>query len=235
MMKRTIFFLALFFLISQTGFALSIYVLGYSTTLQPFLQNLGHTVTVGTGLTSYTSYDQVWDMRYNIALTTEETAVYNTYLSNGGRMYLTGEHTGFPDRNNSLINFVSSMGGGTISFNTATNFTGAVTLNATYFSPLSFANAAASTFTSIGSGFAATTSTTTMAGWDFNQLSGKSNARMLIGMDINFLETSRNPNAQQVVGALVSFLNASGQAVPEPGTWVLLSLASVVAFYYKRK
>jgi hypothetical protein len=102
--------------------------------VQTELEAAGHTVTYqagSSGPTDLTGYQQVWDMRYDTALSSNDMALYDTFLKNSGYLYLSGEHGGFATRNNSISAFTSSLGGGTISVNGFAN--NDQTGNTTYF------------------------------------------------------------------------------------------------------
>lgn len=92
---------------------------GYDNThvnIQTELEAAGHTVTfmVGPGLPNISPYQQVWDLRYNTAISVADRAQYNGFLTRRGFLYLTGENEGFATRNNSISNFVSPLGGGVV-------------------------------------------------------------------------------------------------------------------------
>ena len=120
--------------------------------VQTELEAAGHTVTFqagSAGPTDLTGYQQVWDMRYNIALSANDMALYDTFLRNNGYLYLSGEHGGFATRNNSIGAFTSSLGGGTISVSGFSQ--NQQNANGTYFSSgTTVTYAAAATITSAG-------------------------------------------------------------------------------------
>lgn len=80
------------------------------------LERAGHTVTMSTAevtdAATLAQYDQVWDTRYNTLSTTAATA-YDTFVKNGGFLYLTTENPGCCQaRNNVVAQLISNMGGG---------------------------------------------------------------------------------------------------------------------------
>ena len=88
--------------------------------VQTELENAGHTVTYDSGTvlpSDISGYQQIWDMRYNTAVSESDVAVYDTFLKNNGYLYFTGEHSGFATRNNSISAFTNTLGGGTITVN----------------------------------------------------------------------------------------------------------------------
>ena len=72
------------------------------------LEAVGHSVTSsGQSYPSDVSaIDQLWDIRFANALSSSEITKLKTILSNGGTVYLLGEHAGFMTRNNSIISFI---------------------------------------------------------------------------------------------------------------------------------
>jgi hypothetical protein len=80
------------------------------------LENAGHTVTMSTSeitdASTLANYDQVWDTRYN-TLSSNQASAYDTFVKNGGFLYLTTENPGCCQaRNNVVANLISNMGGG---------------------------------------------------------------------------------------------------------------------------
>ena len=79
------------------------------------LEAAGHTVGKVTSLPAdISSIDQIWDLRINSAISTDDQSAYDTFLQNSGYLYLAGENTHFATRNNSISSFTSTLGGGTI-------------------------------------------------------------------------------------------------------------------------
>ena len=87
---------------------------GVATNVQNRLQAAGHTVTItNSAPTDLTGYQQVWDLRYATALTSSETTLYQTFITNGGFAYFVTENPGCcMDRNNSVAALVTALGGG---------------------------------------------------------------------------------------------------------------------------
>ena len=80
---------------------------------------VGHTVTSGDSYPSdVSSYDQLWDLHYNPALTSSEITKLKTVLENGGTVYLGGENSSFMTRNNSIASFIQDVGGGNVTIAT---------------------------------------------------------------------------------------------------------------------
>ncbi len=238
-MKKILILLAISCMTLMPSFAATIYVLhdghGSSVNAVSLLTSLGYTVTVGGVLTNYGSYNQVWDLRYNSALTSAENTAYKTYLEQGGRLYLSGEHSGFDHRNTTLVSFVSLVNGGTLSLSADYATTQTVVdsrFTANGLSSISI-NSGRST-TSAGTGFFVTKDTAagkgSILGWDAGSLSGSPSGKMLIGFDIDMFS---NANASAMVRNFSDFLGSAVTPVPEPQTLVLCLLA-VAALLGKR-
>lgn len=80
------------------------------------LENAGHTVTMSTSeitnAATLAQYDQIWDTRYN-TLSASQSSAYDTFVKNGGFLYLTTENPGCCQaRNNVVASLISNMGGG---------------------------------------------------------------------------------------------------------------------------
>jgi hypothetical protein len=102
------------------------------TSIKNELLDAGHTVTEVSSLPSdMTGVDQVWDLRINDAISSADQITYDTFLGNGGFLYLAGENTSFASRNNSISAFTSTLGGGTITVGGYPSNT--QTANSTYF------------------------------------------------------------------------------------------------------
>lgn len=74
----------------------------------------GHTVTYTTSdPPNLNGYQQVWDVRYSVAVSGTLATMYDTFLKNNGFLYLTTENPGCcAVRNNSVATFISNAGGG---------------------------------------------------------------------------------------------------------------------------
>ena len=82
---------------------------------------LGKSVTVLTYANlppDLSSYSHIWDIDFTTNQLPLVSAKYTTYLQGGGAIFILGEHAGFVQRNNTLANFITSVGGGSITFDT---------------------------------------------------------------------------------------------------------------------
>ena len=96
---------------------------GAHTNIGSRLTTEGHTVTYSTGgvPTDVSSYQQIWDLRYNNAYSAAEVTVLDNFVKNGGFLMMNGENSGFASRNNAIATVVSTAGGGTLTFGSGSN------------------------------------------------------------------------------------------------------------------
>ena len=87
---------------------------GVNTNVGNRLIAAGHTVTYTTSdPTNLSNYQQVWDLRYSVAVSGSLATLYDTFIKNSGFLYLTTENPGCcAVRNNSVAAFISNAGGG---------------------------------------------------------------------------------------------------------------------------
>ena len=134
---------ALLFGVPTAALADNVFVVdaNYSTVTQAVvgrLQAKGHTVTTGGPPTSLTGYQQVWDLRYPTALTSSETSLYTSFITNGGFAYFTTENPGCcTARNNSVASLIMGLGGGNTVIGGANGMTDNISssVNTTYITP----------------------------------------------------------------------------------------------------
>jgi len=119
--------ISLLFFVS-TAWADSVLVLhanygGAHTNVGSRLTTEGHTVTYSTGSvpTDVSSYQQIWDLRYNNTYPASEVTVLDNFVKNGGFLMMNGENSGFASRNNAIATVVSTAGGGTLTFGSGSN------------------------------------------------------------------------------------------------------------------
>ena len=119
--------ISLLFFVS-TAWADSVLVLhanygGAHTNVGSRLTTEGHTVTYSTGSvpTDVSSYQQIWDLRYNNTYPASEVTVLDNFVKNGGFLMMNGENSGFASRNNAIASVVSAAGGGTLTFGSGSN------------------------------------------------------------------------------------------------------------------
>lgn len=144
------------------------------------------------------NYAHIWDVGYDTLIPSNVEDKYATYLASGGAMFLLGENGFFVERNGEITNFISNMGGGTVS--TTNQTTGVV--SAGIASEFLLANTNPNvTFNNVGR-FNANGTGTVMASsgngvhaavWKTGSLSNKPTGAIAVVLDINFLVA---PNTQ---------------------------------------
>ena len=100
------------------------YYNGVITNLTAAESSQGNTVQI---ITSYSlipndlsMYDHIWDIDVSQPNISANTAKYTTYLQQGGGLFLLGENTGFtPVRDTNIANFITTLGGGSVTFDTS--------------------------------------------------------------------------------------------------------------------
>lgn len=205
------------------------------------LNALGHTVTTGNDtLADFSPFDQVWDLRDDRLYSGADDTAFGNYLAGGGRVYHLGEHPlGFAVPNASLVNHINNIGGGALTllidhqpdlfFDGNQGFTpeGAIVNSPNNLVLLNFA--AAELVSNPGSGFlvtetAANSGLGTVVAWDFGQIAGAPNARMLTAFDINITDPNDGFSGAGWVENAVTYLGANpdaGDGIPEPLTAAL--------------
>jgi hypothetical protein len=142
--------------------------------------------------TQIAQYAHIWDVGYDTLIPSNVEDSYAAYLAGGGAMFLLGENGFFVERNGEITNFITNMGGGTVS---TTNQTTGI-ISATIASEFLLANNTSSvTFNNVGR-FDATGTGTVMASsgngvhaavWKTGSLSNKLTGAIAVVLDINFL------------------------------------------------
>ncbi len=204
------------------------------------LINLGHNVTTLTNPPgSYAGYDQVWDFRYNTNMTNQDATDMGAFLQSGGRMLVLAENSGFEgSRNQSLKNWVNQVGGGVIGnfvngcFAGTENVTnaGQVVMQPNAFNQIAYN--CSTTYNTSGTGFLVSSGPNgdgSIIGWNFGDIAGSPNARMLFVADIECWEAG-NGNGINFTDDLATYLGR----VPAPGTASLIGLAGLAAARRRR-
>lgn len=173
------------------------------STIQARETALGFTTTFVQSYAALASFDlsqyaHIWDVGYASPYTTnpnDPTAQLTTYLQNGGAMFILGENTLFGVRDDTIDNFVTSLGGGNIT-RSYSDYSYAVDttidpqfLLANNVNKVRFSRPGG--FISLGTGTAMTTAFTegiyVAAMWKTNSLSNAPKGAVVSVLDVNFL------------------------------------------------
>jgi hypothetical protein len=171
-----------------------------ATTIQTRETSLTFTATTITSYTAFealsdatiANYSHIWDIGYDTLITSSVATKYETYLLGGGAMFLLGENGAFVDRDTSITNFITDMGGGIVS--SSPQQTG--TIVADVAAEFRIANTTATvTFNNVGK-FGVIGTGTILADsvngihaaiWETGDLSSVPTAAIVSVLDINFL------------------------------------------------
>jgi hypothetical protein len=158
---------------------------------------------IPTTVTSYSSFlaltpsqiadfAHIWDVGYDTLIPGNVEDSYAEYLNGGGAMFLLGENGNFVIRNGDLTNFITNMGGGTIS--TTNQTTGIITatiapefLLANSNSIVTFNNVGRFNAFGTGTVMASSSNGIHAAVWKTGSLSNKPTGAIAVVLDINFL------------------------------------------------
>ena|ERR1017187_7705024 len=214
-----------------------------ATTLSGYLTAASYTVsptpssTVPAG--SLASYKQIWDLRYQTALSGTDITAYVAYLAGGGSLFVMGENDNivFQARDNSIVALIAAAGGGSLTLSSVGNGSANLqTVQPPFTGPNSVATVtfqAIGGFSSLGSGTAVTLDSSNIAGsivFAPGTLSQAATGTLIAVLDVNFLATaSGGVNTVPFAENLVAFLAAPvplSTAAPALSTWAMLVLAA---------
>jgi hypothetical protein len=165
--------------------------------------------SVGVPAGTLNSYAQIWDVRFNYTtpLTPGDITNYTLYLVSGGSLFVIGENTVFAVRDSSIAAMIKTLGGGTVTFQTAKNlqkvqspFTGPNTIDTVTFL------AAAGTLNPGTGAFVTKDSTNIGAAivyWP-GTLPNAPAGRLLAVFDINFLDSGAYTSLQDLIKNLIA-------------------------------
>jgi hypothetical protein len=229
--------------------------LGYADNAVSRLQAVGYTVQQGASLSDYSAYEQVWDLRYSAVSTptwTTDITALSSYLSNGGRLLITGERsnlTNYAARNAQVVSFLdATLHAGKLvvdeTFSPPSVVSQNVTAaggNVTDFSQIDLYGGSSVRFDGPSPGFLISESQAkagsgTFVGWDFGSLPTAPDSRLIAGFDVNVFRPNygswNQDDSEQLTREFAEFLGA----VPEPASLVLWGLgAAGISFAARRR
>lgn len=137
-------------------------------------------------------YAHIWDVGYDTLIPAEVEDKYQTYLESGGAIFLLGENGYFVERDGEITNFITNMGGGTVTASPQTTGVISATIDPEF---LVTNDTATVTFDNVGR-FGSYGSGTPMASsgngvhaavWKTGSLTNTPEAAIAVVLDINFL------------------------------------------------
>ncbi|MDP5238063.1 autotransporter outer membrane beta-barrel domain-containing protein [Uliginosibacterium sp. 31-16] len=183
---------------------------------------------------SLSGYTQVWDVNGHLALSTSQETAYLSYIQGGGSLFLMGENTSYgAARNASLISFIATAGGGTLSIvgnGGAAETVSSALQNPTPLTTVSYA--ASGSFSSPGTGICLTSNssgTCSAIAFNVGTLSNARNGSLVSVLDINFLESSRIASFQGFIDNLIAYMAAqaaAGEAAASGGAGNFVTLSN---------
>lgn len=174
---------------------------------------LGNTVSVVATYASLPSdlsiYDHIWDIDTQSNFTAANSVKYTQYLQQGGAIFLLGENSNYaPSRNIDIAQFITGIGGGTVTFDTGFPLVDPTSCNVD--SEFVLANNTSTTafnwvgrFSSIGTGSPITRTNVVISGypigttgnavvWKTGSLSLAPKGAIVVVLDVNFASGSFN-------------------------------------------
>jgi hypothetical protein len=191
---------------------------------------------------SLAGFDEVWDIRFANAspLSASDQTLYLAFLQAGKRMFIMGENAGFATRDDSVIAFVTSVGGGNLTFvvpgqtqtvNPPFNLPNAVS---------SFTYNASGGTTSAGTGAFATNAGTQGSAvfWNPGQLTNATGGRLVVVFDVNFMQAAAGVAQTNFLKNLIGFVTNGGGGgsleVPTLRVWALVALSLILGLFAVR-
>jgi hypothetical protein len=210
--------------------------------LQALETAAGNTTTVAdVPPASLAAFDEVWDIRFSNSwpLTAGDQAQYLAFLQSGKKMFVMGENAGFATRNNSVIAFITLLGGGNLTFVIPPQ---TQTVNPPFNSPnpvTTITYAASGGATSAGTGFFATSAggSGSAIAWSPGQLTNAAGGRLVVVFDVNFMQAADPVPEVNFFMDLIGFVtNGAGPvgppaSVPTLSQWALIGLSLMLVTF----
>jgi len=192
-----------------------------------------NTITTGVVPASLSGQQQVWDIRCSTVLAAGEITTYTNYLVGGGSLFLMGENTGFaPARDNSLLAFIGTLGGGTLTLTSSSNTqTAQPPFNGNGLSTVTFRAIGGTTTPGTGS-FVTKDQNDAYGGslvFSPGSMSNASAGTLIIVFDVNFLDNDRSASETLFTGNLIAYLAAPAPitGTPAPPTLILALMGAM--------
>jgi hypothetical protein len=218
-----------------------------TTNLQTLHIAAGNTVTIADAVpANFAGFGQVWDIRFNPAITAGEQTQYVNFLAGGGGMFVMGENEGFTDRNDSVLSLIAAAGGGSLSFDG--NVLDQQTVMAPFTGPnlvteINFAWAGGVGVNDTGTGdFITKDANNRGSGIAFSvgDLANAPAGALTVIFDVNFMQNEYDlPNSQNLTKNLIGFVGNQvdpGNRVPDAGSTFAMMISSLLFLaYFRRK
>lgn len=214
-------------IVGEAGFATA------ATGLEARLVAAGYNVTITHDSSTLTGnlngIAQVWDVRGIAPLSGTDASNYLSYLNNAGGLFLLGENASFATRNNSVVSFLVTAGGGSVTYGGATVvsqyvtdiFNGSSLIAAN--SSTSFYVPASGTFSNPGNGTYITTTGPNGTGdgtgiaFGAGSLTNAPTGRLLTYLDVNTFQAQfydATPALRSLIDRMIGFVAGSFQVDP---------------------
>jgi hypothetical protein len=221
-----------------------------ASNLQAYLTAAGYNpVTINSGVPgSISTYAQIWDVRFETALSGAEATAYLAYLNGGGSLFLMGENDNiaFAARDASIAGLIGSAGGGTVTVSTTTNSANLQTVRSPFTGPNTLATVtfqAIGAFTAIGNGAQIAVDANNLPGSIVlppGTLSNAPTGTLIAVLDVNFLYNPQStsgeiPFAENLIAYLASPTPVAPVGPPPPvqqtsvpalSTWAMIVLTA---------
>ena len=216
-----------------------------TTNLQTLHIAAGNTVTIADAVpASFAGYGQVWDIRFNPAITGGEQTQYVNFLAAGGGMFVMGENSGFMTRNNSVLALISAAGGGNLAFDS--NILSQQTVMAPFTGPnlvtqVNYAAPGGVGVNDTGTGDFITKDVNnrgTGLAFSVGDLANAPAGALTVIFDVNFMMNQYDiPNSQNLTKNLIGFVGDQvdpGNRVPDAGSTFAMMIGSLLFLAYFR-
>ena len=205
-----------------------------TTQLGNFQVAAGNTITVVDNVPgSLAGYSQVWDIRFSNSspLTSGVLSQYLSFMQGGGGIFVMGENSNFPTRNNSVLQLIADATGETLSFVSPSDHQQVI-------APFTGPNTVADGFVDYQASGGVTSPGTagqfiTMDGsnhgtgvaWGAGDLVNAPAGALTAIFDVNFMQTGAEADSQTLLRNLISFVQTETTATPEPASMMVIGVA----------
>jgi hypothetical protein len=215
-------------IVTETGSPFQSDINSVVTFLSGRLVSAGYAVSTNVGVPggSMSSYQQVWDIRADTALSGPDITAYVSYLAGGGSLFAMGENGQCcAVRDASVVALIAAAGGGAVTL--APNSANAQTVQPPFTGPVSLTTltfAAVGGFTSTGNGAFVTKDTATTGGaliFGPGTMTNAATGVLASVLDINFMDPSGGVGVSQALTDNLVAYFATPTVIPATGNYTL--------------